>query len=169
MGDDRGVATVTLRRMSRAQFGPFAEANALDFAQSLVAAGDFADLKTAVAAATQELADLLPDGPHTEGHAMYVAEDDGRRVGSIWIQLQRGRNPHGGWIFDVLVDPSERGKGYGRAIMLAIETEARALGVQALGLNVFHANAVARSLYESLGYETTSVHMLKPLSAAGDA
>lgn len=37
-------------------------------------------------------------------------------------------------------------------------------GVRRVSLNVFGVNAVARQLYESSGYEVSSLHMHKPLA-----
>lgn len=47
--------------------------------------------------------------------------------------------------------------------MILAEGYARAHGGQTLGLNVFRFNNAARGLYESLGYETTSIKMRKTL------
>ena len=46
----------------------------------------------------------------------------------------------------------------------ALEQEARALGLDRIELNVFGANAVARDLYGSLGYEEIAVWMGKSLT-----
>jgi ribosomal protein S18 acetylase RimI-like enzyme len=47
--------------------------------------------------------------------------------------------------------------------MLLAEEQAHGAGATEIGLNVFGYNAVARGLYESLGYETTSLQMRKEL------
>lgn len=157
-------ATVTLRPMTQAEFVPFAEQSSVEYARSMLDAGDYDDLASAERASRAELAELLPDGPATEGQEIWVAEDEGRTVGTIWIALQRGRRARTGWVYDIAVLPEQRGKGYGRAIMVAVEEQARQLGLDALGLNVFGANHVARGLYASIGYDTTSVHMFKRLT-----
>jgi len=69
------------------------------------------------------------------------------------------------WVWDVVIDPEHRGQGYGRAAMQLAETYAHARGARTLGLSVFGFNSAARGLYESLGYETTSVKMRKHLEA----
>jgi ribosomal protein S18 acetylase RimI-like enzyme len=63
------------------------------------------------------------------------------------------------------VVPEERGNGYGRALVQVAETKAAELGCSALGLNVFGGNDVAISLYQSLGFQPTSLQMSKPLAA----
>jgi RimJ/RimL family protein N-acetyltransferase len=56
-----------------------------------------------------------------------------------------------------------RGKGYGKKARLLIEEKARELGLESLGLHVFAENKVARNLYESVGYEVSSLNMTKKL------
>jgi hypothetical protein len=47
--------------------------------------------------------------------------------------------------------------------MLLAEGEARSHGMTSLGLNVHGQNKVARSLYDSLGYDVMAQQMKKPL------
>jgi ribosomal protein S18 acetylase RimI-like enzyme len=72
--------------------------------------------------------------------------------------------PATAWIHGITVLSEHRGRGYGRAVMLAAESELAARGVPALGLSVFAANTPAVRLYESLGYTVTAQHMAKPLT-----
>ncbi|MEA5119028.1 MAG: GNAT family protein [Propionicimonas sp.] len=56
----------------------------------------------------------------------------------------------------VIVDPSRRGEGWGRALLEALLARADAdPGVEATELGVFTHNAVARGLYERLGFTPT--------------
>lgn len=114
----------------------------------------------------RSFAELLPDGLATPGHWLRIGEVDGVRVGLLWVGLREGPGPTLAWVYDVEVDEPHRGKGYGRALMLAAEVLAWEVGAERLGLNVFGGNTVARGLYESLGYATQSVQMYKRL---GDA
>jgi ribosomal protein S18 acetylase RimI-like enzyme len=68
------------------------------------------------------------------------------------------------WVYNIEVDPAFRGRGFGRAAMILAEQEARSRGMTSLGLNVHGQNMVARSLYDSLGYDVTAMQMKKPLS-----
>lgn len=70
----------------------------------------------------------------------------------------------GAWIYDIEVMEDHRGKGYGRAILHAAEQETLKNGVNSIGLNVFGTNTVARSLYESAGYEITAQQMQKEIT-----
>ena len=81
----------------------------------------------------------------------------------IWIRVDLKSPAKNGFIFELYVDEKFRGKGYGKQAMLLIEEEARELGLKSIGLHVFAVNTVARNLYESIGYETTSLNMVKNL------
>jgi L-phenylalanine/L-methionine N-acetyltransferase len=57
----------------------------------------------------------------------------------------------------ITIGSAHRGIGVGRAMMDGIERWARASGIAKLVLGVFDVNAVARGLYENLGYEVEGV------------
>ena len=72
-------------------------------------------------------------------------------------------DPGAWWVWDIVINADQRGQGFGRAAMLLGQEYARRHGAITLGLSVFGFNTGARGLYDSLGYETTSVKMLKKL------
>ena len=55
-------------------------------------------------------------------------------------------------IHDIAVRPGLRGKGIGRALMQAVEEEARARGACKITLEVLSGNEGAKALYAALGY-----------------
>ncbi|WP_207079608.1 GNAT family N-acetyltransferase [Sphingomonas sp. IC081] len=55
-------------------------------------------------------------------------------------------------IHDMAVLPEARGKGVGRALMLAVEAEARTRGACKITLEVLSGNSAAKGLYAALGY-----------------
>jgi ribosomal protein S18 acetylase RimI-like enzyme len=95
-----------------------------------------------------------------EQHVVLALEDGGRAVGSLWFGELRGRV----WLYEVWVDPAERGKGYGRAAMHVLEEEVRRRGLRGIEFNVWAGNDVARALYRSLGYVEQAVSMTKELT-----
>jgi ribosomal protein S18 acetylase RimI-like enzyme len=99
----------------------------------------------------------LPEG--VESNALEA--DDGRRVGTMFFAERRYYGEPRMFLYDLWVDPDERGRGYGRAAMEALEAEARSRGLPVVEFNVWGGNAVARSLYRTLGYEERSVFMGK--------
>jgi ribosomal protein S18 acetylase RimI-like enzyme len=110
----------------------------------------------AEAEAERDVAEKAPRGPATPGELMRKAVVGAAEVGWIWVSLPGPAMPGMAWISNVEVDPGHRSRGYGRAIIEAIEAELKALGVPRLGLNVFADNAAACRLYERLGFEVTA-------------
>lgn len=58
-----------------------------------------------------------------------------------------------GFLTELWIQPSQRGKGHGRTALAHIEHFARAQSAAALHLGVRHDNAPALRLYETSGYE----------------
>ncbi|MDP3175484.1 MAG: GNAT family N-acetyltransferase [Phenylobacterium sp.] len=58
-----------------------------------------------------------------------------------------------GYILNVFVEPEHRGRGIARALMGLATDEGRRLGLEYL---VLHATAMARPMYEKLGWRQTS-------------
>lgn len=94
-----------------------------------------------------------------------ASSSGGEPVGLVWVALDRPR-PGEAWIYDIRVNPEHQGKGYGRALLHAAEQEAARHRSQAIGLNVFGTNTIARRLYESSGYQVTAMNMRKELDAS---
>lgn len=113
----------------------------------------------AAAKVARDVPSVLPDGLATANTWIWAVEADGRRVGTVFFGLRGG----GAWLYDITIDEAERGRGYGRAAMTALEDEVRALGHDTIGLNVWGGNDVARGLYRSLGWAEESVEMRKKL------
>ena len=106
----------------------------------------------------------LSQGLATPGVAIHVVVRDGRPAGFLWtgrIELEPGR--WAAFVYDIEVAEEQRGRGYGRALMLLAERVARETGEELLGLHVFAGNTPAIRLYESLGYRTTYVNSAKEL------
>ncbi|MEU7904535.1 GNAT family N-acetyltransferase [Actinoplanes sp. NPDC049118] len=128
-------------------------------------------LPEAAAESERDIAERLPRGPATRGQLLRKAVVDGAEVGWIWVSLPGTTMPEMAWISDVEVDAGHRRRGYGAAIITAVEAELAQLGVSRLGLNVFGDNDTARRLYERLGFEVTAQQRSRSLvdvpSAAG--
>lgn len=122
------------------------------------------DGPAARAKAEVDFAAWLPDGAATPGHFRFVVEDEaGARVGTVWL-AERLRSGHPFChLLDIRIDADRRHRGFGRAAMRLIELEARARGYDAVELNVFGNNDVARALYRGEGYQETFVTMRKPV------
>ncbi len=86
-------------------------------------------------------------------------------IAGLWLgnaidQASGDRHAH---IFLLYVMPSHRRKGIGAALVHHAETWARARGDRQIGLQVFTSNQPAVQLYQTLGYQTQSLWMVKPL------
>ena len=153
------TSRVTFRRMRADEFEAWTADHTRGYAEGMIA---FAGLtrEDAEAKAARDVAAVLPQGIATDGTQLWVVEDaSGRSVGSVFLGMRDGA----AWLYDITIDEAERGRGYGRAAMLALEDEVRTLGFGDLALNVWGGNEVARSLYRSLGYVERSVGMKKAL------
>jgi ribosomal protein S18 acetylase RimI-like enzyme len=108
---------------------------------------------------------LLPEGENSPNQFIYsvVEKASEEVIGTLWWGLQGEGKVKSPWIYDIELQESARGKGYGRATMLAAEKDIKGKGYNKLGLHVFGHNKVARGLYESLGFQTTNVVMSKDL------
>jgi ribosomal protein S18 acetylase RimI-like enzyme len=108
---------------------------------------------------------LLPQGLATPGQFFVHLHDaaSGERVGTLWW----AEAPKGGaleaYVYNIEIDEPARRRGHARAAFVELERVAREHGVRQLGLHVFGHNGGARLLYESLGFEPTSITMRKVL------
>jgi ribosomal protein S18 acetylase RimI-like enzyme len=154
---------VRLRPLTADEFGPWSRRSVSGFAAQQVAAGVSTEPE-ATAYAEQQLAQLLPDGPTTPTHRIWAVHvDDGPAVGTLWLQVPRSLGQGPAYVFDVDIDPSHRGRGLGRATMLAAESAAREAGASAISLNVFGHNGAALGLYDALGYTVTRTTLSRRL------
>jgi GNAT superfamily N-acetyltransferase len=145
------------RPMTEAEFGPWKEAGLDGYAQDLATHGG--PEAEAYARAAEGYEQCLPHGPASPNNVCSVLEHEGTRVGTLWVWL----TADAAWVYDVEADAAHRGRGHGRSLMLLAEAQALAAGRTVLVLNVFAGNVRAECLYESLGYETTTYHLSKPL------
>lgn len=83
-----------------------------------------------------------------------VGAINGRIVGGLKLYEHDGR----AGIYAFGVSQEERGKGYGRAILEQTVEIARANGYPRIYLEVDDDNTVARRLYESSGFQTTTTY-----------
>jgi ribosomal protein S18 acetylase RimI-like enzyme len=154
---------LSVRPMTAAEFEAIRAGMIREYAAEHVRAGNWS-ADEAEARATAQTDELLPQGVDSPDMFLLTAIDpEDVQVGHVWVGLKRPFGGSGAWVYDIEIDPSQRGKGFGRALLQAAEEEALRRGVTTMGLNVFGPNNVARSLYESAGYEVASLQMRKEL------
>lgn len=106
------------------------------------------------------------DGFRRPGAQLWVLEGEaGAYIGHVWL-TEKDDAVHGTRTLEVTtmgVVREERGKGFGRMLMLKAESEAKARGIEAIELSVAGNNRRAREIYQDLGYETVRRTMRKRL------
>ncbi len=121
---------------------------------------DSADAQRLIAALDAGLAELyLPEqrfGPNLkaahveEGRGTFlVARDDGRAVGCGAIRLI---DPRTAEVKRMYVEPDQRGKGVGRAVLARLDAAARQMGAGRLVLETGIHSPEALALYRSAGF-----------------
>jgi ribosomal protein S18 acetylase RimI-like enzyme len=115
------------------------------------------DRDAARAKAAREIPQVLADPVNQ----LFALEQEGSRVGHLWVGERELHGRRVLWIWDVFVEDRYRRRGYGRAAMQLAEGEARRRGLPCIRLNVFGGNEGARGLYRSLDYQEIAVVMGK--------
>ena len=123
-----------------------------------------ADFPLPVGPATRAFEALLAD-PRLGG--AWLAEDSGEAVGHVVLTVSFSMEYGGlrGFIDDLYVRPSARGRGAGARLLDAARAGATDRGVRALHVEVGPDNEVARRLYTRAGY-VDSGHLLLSLPLA---
>lgn len=149
-------------RMDETRYALWEERSFDGFRQSWIDRGLPPDQASAKAESSR--LENLPNGLATPGTSIDVLVHDGDVVGHVWVSTREiAPGAVGAFVYDVEVDESQRGKGYGRALMLHAERIAHDMETGVLGLHVFTGNTAAIGLYESLGYATTHHNVFKAL------
>lgn len=91
------------------------------------------------------------------GRVLLVARDGEDLLGTVQLDLDTPPNQaHRGEVGKLLVHPEARRRGVARALMAALEHEAKARGRTLLTLDTI-TDSPARPLYRSLGFRTAGV------------
>ena len=142
---------IDLQPMSETEFEAFMQISMADHAAGQVKAGIW-QADQAEANISGLRAKFLPQGLATPGHHFFNIQEtasDGV-VGGLWYMLDEEEGQI--FVVDIQVDPDYRRRGYGEHAFLAMEVQARQLGVKTIGLHVFEHNTPARCMYQKLGY-----------------
>ena len=75
----------------------------------------------------------------------------------VVASVMGGYEGHRGWINYLAVKPSEQRKGYGQAIMRAVETLLRRKGCPKINLQVRTGNEAVIAFYSAMGYGIDNV------------
>ncbi|MEV7692028.1 GNAT family N-acetyltransferase [Microbacterium sp. NPDC089189] len=110
-------------------------------------------------------ATLFGEDPKAFAH---VVERDGRIVGiALWfLTYSTWTGRHGIWLEDLYVDDAERGRGYGKALIVALADICVQRGYSRLEWTVLDWNTPAVEFYRSLRAEPMSEWTTQRLSGA---
>jgi ribosomal protein S18 acetylase RimI-like enzyme len=165
MGLDMCVTddTLRLRPLTRDEFNAWLPRQVAGYA-ALMAASGAMPARAALEKSQRDTARVFSSGFGTPGQFVFRVMAGDAGVGWLWLGVPGPEpDPLMAWVYEIEIEAPFRGRGYGRAGMRLAEEESRARGMRSLGLNVHGQNKVARTLYESLGYEVTSQQMKKPV------
>ncbi len=154
MAPDRPEVRVRLVPMSSAQRADALREEAIEYADAKARAGLWTR-EESLDRARAEIGALVGPRPEDRGHEFFLAlGGDGQRVGWLWLGPvpEPEASPDVRWMFQIVVDPPFRGRGFGRGLLAAAEAHVLATGGVELALNVFRWNAVAVHLYTHTGY-----------------
>jgi ribosomal protein S18 acetylase RimI-like enzyme len=148
--------------MNAEEFRSYAVESVRSFAAAKARAGQW-PRGNALPLAKKEFARLLPEGLATSGHTLFnVMDEDGRKVGAMWIARQKHGSDDIVYVYDIVIDEPHRRKGHAQRAFAALDAKVREWGLAGVVLHVFGHNADAQALYRKLGFMPTSIHMYKP-------
>jgi ribosomal protein S18 acetylase RimI-like enzyme len=154
------MSTVSLRPLTEEEYAGYRARAVPLYADELVRSKGFSPEEAEKNSATTfpaTVADVLAEAGASISR---VLADDEQPVGWLWLAPAGADSM---FVYDIEIDEPHRGRGLGRATMLAAEDVARAAGHRFVRLNVFGWNTSAQALYQSLGYRTDAIQMSKPL------
>ncbi len=95
--------------------------------------------------------------PWFDPEGLLLHERDGRLAGSCWTKVHNETHPPMGEIYVISVDPDFKGRGLGKALVLAGLHHLYAEGLRVAMLYVDSTGEPALTLYRSLGFEIDHV------------
>ena len=109
---------ISLVPMTEDEFAAYLEKTVPEYAAENVRAGYWSE-DEALERSRKAYQNLLPQGVQTENNYLFRIQVDetGEKTGILWMKHEAPRKH--GFVFDISLDESQRGKGYGKLAMLA--------------------------------------------------
>jgi ribosomal protein S18 acetylase RimI-like enzyme len=159
-----GPKVEVIRPISDSEYAAWLAEVVPAYAADKVASGDWTEA-SAVERSRMEYESLLPQGKDTPGHYLLsIVGFDGETVGTMWFAAKDEGKDRIAYVYDVTVSPAHQRQGHAFRAFLAVEAEARRLGLAGIGLHVFGHNTGAQALYAKLGFMPTHINLYKPLA-----
>ena len=152
---------VKLIPMDPAEFDGYLEESTTGYAEDQVKNGNW-DQETALEKSRAEYRNLLPDGVLTKDHHLLsIVDETSGKIGVLWFGVRQDGKRRRGYIYDFLIDEAQRGRGFGKQALAALDDILEEMQVDFIELHVFAHNLNARGLYTKMGYEETNLYMRK--------
>ncbi len=145
--------------MTAAAFETYLAGSIAGFAEDKVRAGTWA-APEALEKSHKAFQHFLPEGMASPGHTFHVVVEDGEEVGVLWLFVDP-KAPATAWLYHIVIDEKQRGRGLGKAALDLAEGYARQNGCTSMELNVFGWNTRAIDLYSRHGYSAVDIRMRK--------
>jgi ribosomal protein S18 acetylase RimI-like enzyme len=153
---------VRLSPFEQIDFNLFQEGHFAGYARDKVRSGNWPP-EGSLERAHREKEQLLPDGLQTRNHFFYniVEDTTGQKLGMLWVYIPMDPPHREAFLYNIEIDESYRGKGYGTQALAALDELLKGMEVELLGLHVFGFNTAAFELYKRVGFEVTNINMRK--------
>jgi ribosomal protein S18 acetylase RimI-like enzyme len=154
----------TLLPMRTETYESYLESSILSYAEDNIQSGRWSE-EDAIEQSRNEFHKLLPQGTDTPDQYLFevIGKDNQSTVGFIWFAVVLDKGVRLAFVYDLEIKEPYRRQGYAKRTFKAIEALVSDLGLASIGLHVFKHNLAAQALYKHLGYEVTSINMLKKL------
>lgn len=150
--------------MSDAEYAKWLPEAVAEYATEKVAALQWSKAES-MALSAREFEQLLPQGQGTpDNHLHTILDDKGAAVGMLWFAVKMKGGSRVAHIFNIEIHAMRRRQGHGYRALLALEQEARKLGLAGISLHVFGHNHPAQALYAKLGFTPTNISLFKPIA-----
>ena len=155
-----------LRPMTEPEYTAWLEMTVPAYAADKVASGQWSEVES-LELSRKEYAELLPRGLGTPDNFLFtIIDSKAAAVGVLLFAVKTRFDARVANVFDVTVWPNRRREGHALRAFVALEDEARRLGLSGIALHVFGHNKGAQALYAKLGFQPTNIALFKPVNAA---
>jgi ribosomal protein S18 acetylase RimI-like enzyme len=150
-----------LQEITAATFGPVSIDGNMERILGSFGAGDEAGWRGRKLAAIADDCQAQPDG------VFVVCDETGRIAGYITTRLNSESKI--GWIANLAVDPTEQGKGIGRALILHSLGFFRQNGMEVARIETLEQNAIGQRLYPDVGFKEVARQIHYAMRLGDDA
>jgi ribosomal protein S18 acetylase RimI-like enzyme len=148
--------TVRLVPLTPEELPFFIERAIYEGMQTLIRSKEHEDIPAAYEAAKHNVTSCFQPAYISKQLVYHIyAEDLKKNVGHIWLEQPYHAGQVSTFVAYILVEAEYRRRGYAKAALLEAEKVTQQLGLNKIELYVFAFNAIAKSLYEGLGYHAS--------------